>query len=379
MVQLKPKVTLKTKGEEAYVSIKQLVAALRWTAAVDLDLMAFYKAKDGRAGGVFSENYAGGTMGNLNSFPFIQLSGDEGVGATGGDNEETLRITKLDDLDELYICTINFTDASQKRGSRFRDYDAQVVVQDDKGESVAVPLDSVEPGTVAVIAKIDNSGIMGAKLVNENRVMDMATFKSTIPGANLLEISSKIVLKRKGDKVSIPIKDLQVTMSWTAAVDLDLHAYFKTKETAPSGKTGFVGKLLGAGSGKPGQEGHVYFVNRGNKNKYPWIYLDQDAGIGDVGGENEENLYFSNLEYMEHILIVANIYNKPNSNFASYDGRVTVKSSGRSFEVPLSEQAPGSYCIIAHVDCSENTAPMLINVNKTQRNEPGIRAFLTGR
>jgi len=46
--------------------------------------MAFYKTKDGRTGGVYSDNYAGGSLGDLNGFPYIELSGDEGVGAAGG-------------------------------------------------------------------------------------------------------------------------------------------------------------------------------------------------------------------------------------------------------------------------------------------------------
>ncbi|MBC6474777.1 MAG: hypothetical protein GDA48_19870 [Hormoscilla sp. GM102CHS1] len=115
MTEIKAKVTLIKKGEEAYVSVKQLMAKLKWTAAVDLDLMAFYKAKDGRVGAVFSENYSGGSMGSLNSFPFIQLSEDAGAGATGGAHEEILHITKLEDLAEVYICTIDFTGARQNR------------------------------------------------------------------------------------------------------------------------------------------------------------------------------------------------------------------------------------------------------------------------
>ncbi len=375
MAELKRKVTLKRKGEEAYVSIKQLMATLKWTTPVDLDLMAFYKTKDGRVGGIFSDNYAGGSMGSLNSFPFIQLSGDEGVGATGGENEESLRITKLDDMAELYICTINFTDASQGKGSTFSQYDAQVTVMDEKGEAVEVPLDSNQPGTVAVIAKVDNSGFMGAKLTNENRIMDMNEFQSTVPGANLLKLSSKIVLKKKGDQASIPIKDLHVTLSWTTAVDLDLHAYFKTKSDAPAAKVGLLKKMMGAGSGRSGEEGHVYFGDRGKRNGFPWIELDQDAGVGDEGGENEENLYFANLEYMEHILVVANIFNKPKANFASYDGKVIVKASGRTFEVPLTESKPGSYCIIAHVDNSKPSGPVLVNINEVQKNAPTIASF----
>jgi tellurite resistance protein TerA len=109
------------------------------------------------------------------------------------------------------------------------------------------------------------------------------------------------------------------------------------------------------------------------------IYLDKDAGIGDVGGTNEENLYFTDLQYMEHILIVANIYNKPNANFASYDGRVTLKADDRSFEVPLTATTGGSYCIIAHIDNSGPSGPVLVNVNKVQREKPTIGSFLHSR
>ncbi|MBO1350744.1 MAG: hypothetical protein EBE86_026725 [Hormoscilla sp. GUM202] len=375
MAELKAKVTLKQKGEAAYISVKQLLVTLKWTAAVDLDLMAFYKAKDGRVGAVFSENYAGGSLGSLNSFPFIQLSGDAGVGAVGGNNEETLRITKLDDLEQLYICTLNFTDAVYNRDVSFGNYDAYVVVVDEKSESIGVFLDSQDPGVVAVIAKIDNTDFMGPKLVNENHVMSLAMFKATIPGANLLQLTSKIVLKQKGDRAPIPVKNLRVTMKWKAAVDLDLHTYFQTKLTAPAGGNFFT-KLLGGGSGKPGDEGHVYYANRGSKKSFPWIYLDRDAGIGDRGGDNEENLYFTDLQYLEHILIVANIYNKPKANFASYDGKVIVKADYRSFEVPLTATTGGNNCIIAHVDNSRASGPVLVNVNKVQRHAPTVAEFL---
>lgn len=355
MAQIKAKVTLKKKGEEAYLAIQQLRVALKWTAAVDLDLMAFYKAKDGRVGGVFSDNYAGDSMGSLNAFPFIQLSEDAGVGATGGENEEVLLLTKLDELAEVYICALNFTDALQNRPQAFSSYDAYVEVRDDKGASIGVPLDSTQPGTVAVIAKIDNSGFMGAKLLNENRILDLPTFQATIPGANLLKLASKVVLKKKGEQAALPLKDLHVTLSWTAAVDLDLHAYYKPKKSGA---------------------GHVYFGNRGSQKSFPWIYLDQDAGVGDRGGANVENLYFVNLEQIDHILIAANIFNKPNANFASYDGLVTVQAAGRTVEVPLTESSPGSYCIIARVDNSKPSGPVLINVNQVQKNEPNIAAFL---
>lgn len=186
MVDLKAKIVLNKKGDEAYVSVKQLMVTLGWTASVDLDLMAFYQTKDNKEGGVFSDNYPGGDLGTLNEFPYIQLSGDEGVGATGGDNQEVLRITKLDDMAAVYICTLNYTDASQKKDTSFSAYDGGITVIDDKGGSIAVPLNSQEKGQVAVIAKIDNSSPMGAKLINENKIISLETFVSTIPGAKLL-------------------------------------------------------------------------------------------------------------------------------------------------------------------------------------------------
>jgi uncharacterized protein involved in tellurium resistance len=186
MAELKAKLTLKKKGESAYISIKQLMVTLKWTANVDLDLMAFYRTKDNTTGAVFSDNYPGGTLGSLNDFPFIALSGDEGVGAKGGDNEEVLRITRLDHISEVYICTLNYTDASQNINSSFSSYDGGVVVMDDKGESIAIPLNSPEKGSVALIAKIDNTNPMGPRLINENKIMDLAGFVQNIPSANLL-------------------------------------------------------------------------------------------------------------------------------------------------------------------------------------------------
>jgi hypothetical protein len=61
-----------------------------------------------------------------------------------------------------------------------------VVVTDDKGEQIEVPLNSTDRGHVAVIAKIDNTSPMGAKLINMNNIMDLGDFLGTVPGANLL-------------------------------------------------------------------------------------------------------------------------------------------------------------------------------------------------
>ncbi len=142
---------LKQKGTKADIgAFKQMKVSLTWSSAVDLDLMAFYRTGDGRTGGVYSDNYAGGILGDLNQFPFIELSGDEGVGAVGGDNSEEMRIVRLDDFEELYICALNFTDASSGTDKVFANYDAKVNVVTDRGESHTVVLDS-QRGSVRLL------------------------------------------------------------------------------------------------------------------------------------------------------------------------------------------------------------------------------------
>ncbi len=361
MVALKRKVSLKEKGEQAVVSVQRLQVSLKWTAEVDLDLMAFYKTKSGRLGGVYSAHYKGGTLGSLDAFPFIKLSGDAGVGATQGEKEETMQIAQLDEIEEVFICAINFTDAIAKRPSSFNKYDAGVDVIDDKNESVHVPLNSSEQGTVAVIAKLVRDGAE-AKMINENRIMDLATFQKEIPGAAELEVMSKITLATKGSTARLRGSKFHATLKWSKPVDLDLHCFYKKK----SG--GFFSKLFGA------ETGHVYFADRGSRGSSPYIFLDEDAGVGDKGGENEENIYFTRLDAIEHALIACNIFNKPNSNFAGYDGIVEVKIGEQEIVVPLMEDSLGSWCIIAHVDNSGREANV-ININKVQRSEPSISQF----
>lgn len=187
----------------------------------------------------------------------------------------------------------------------------------------------------------------------------------------MVQLKPKVVLKAKGESAYIPVRNLVATMTWTATVDLDLYAFYRAKKDIKP-KSGF----LGLGGVKPGQEGKIYYMSKGNLDKFPWMNLDQDAGVGDVGGQNEENLRIANLDEMEHVLIVANIFNKPNANFAGYDGRVTLKTGEQEIEVPLTATTGGSWCVIAHIDNSSPMGVRLININKVQRNQPKISEYV---
>ena len=90
---------LQKKGQEAQLgSIKQFLVTLKWTTAADFDLAALYEGKDGKIGMVYF-----GALGDLNTYPFMQLSGDEGVGDSGGENSEEMRVANIDDISNIWI------------------------------------------------------------------------------------------------------------------------------------------------------------------------------------------------------------------------------------------------------------------------------------
>lgn len=197
MIEIKRKVvTLKEKGEEGFIYVSlssegmlssgRLMINLNWTAKVDMDLMAFYRTNDGQAGGVFSDRYPGGSLGSVDHFPFIELSGDEGIGISTDENDEVIHIGRLDHLAELYIVTLNYTNAVENKLTSFKEYDGTAILLNDRGESAEIRLDSPDKGHIAVVCKIDNAGSMGAKLINLSEVMDLEEFVDTIPGATLL-------------------------------------------------------------------------------------------------------------------------------------------------------------------------------------------------
>lgn len=173
---------LKQKGEEANVGgFNQLMATMKWTTAADFDIAAVYESKDGKQGIIYF-----GEQGDLNAFPFMQLSGDEGVGDKGGDNEETLRITKLDDMKYVWIMCWDYGKIKEGGAARFKDSDVSLTVMDDKGTSHDVTLDTGDIGNVAILATIDNSSPIGAKLVNSSKA-------GTLKGLNKLDDLMEII------------------------------------------------------------------------------------------------------------------------------------------------------------------------------------------
>lgn len=165
---------LKQKGEQANVSgFAQLLVTMKWTNAADFDLAAVYEKKDGTPPGLVYF----GDKGNLNQFPFMQLSGDAGVGDKGGANEETMRITKLDGLSKVHIICWDYGKIKTGSAARFKDSDVSLYVVDDKGTTYNVNLDTGDMGNTTIIATIDNNNPIGAVLINTSKAGTLKELK----------------------------------------------------------------------------------------------------------------------------------------------------------------------------------------------------------
>ncbi len=145
------------------------------------------------------------------------------------------------------------------------------------------------------------------------------------------------------------------TLDWTHAIDLDLHAFYGLKT---------------------GEQGEVNSMEEGSLDSVPYIAIDDDMGVGDEGGKNQENLTLSRLDTLDSVIFVANIFRDDDDpeSFARYDGRVTVTTSLGELVVPLTSTAPGNWAVIAKL---ENTGQglRLVNVNKVTRQEPVLADF----
>jgi len=343
---------LKQKGESAAIgAFNQLKVSLIWTSAVDLDLMAFYKTKDGRTEGVYSDNYSGGNMGTLNSFPFMQLSGDAGVGATGGDNREEMQISKLDDIEELHVVAVNFTDASSGGANKvFADYDARVEVQTDRGENHVIKLDSHNPGSVAVLCKFTSS-FMGAQLANDSSVMNFDSFKSTVPGASSLKLMSKVTLKGKGDAQTIQLKQkgdgdsILINLNWKTSVDLDLGCFYELQ----GGTEKYCIDGLQFSRNRGGPRDRV--TRQGCFTQKPWIWHQGDDRTGAESAGEFIHINSQGYGDIKRVDIYAMIYEGV-ARWNQTDAVMTLKVPGSpDIIVEMGKQTSSAmYCLIANLE-----------------------------
>jgi uncharacterized protein involved in tellurium resistance len=168
------------------------------------------------------------------------------------------------------------------------------------------------------------------------------------------ELAPKYVLAPK-EEVSLPLTSLTITLQWMAPVDLDLMAFYSTKD----GKNGAVASDALANS--PGL---------GSTTTFPFIQLSGDAGIDEVEGAKQEVLTIAHIDpNVEKINIVAINYSDASRGqavtFSAYDGLVGVEDPNgvHSFGVPLSSITSGFVSHVATIDNTGST-PKLVRVDE---------------
>lgn len=187
-VKLKKKITLRRKQEEcAFTFTGKLKVKLFWSSSTDLDLCLFFKKKNGEVGGVFSNEYRGkrSDLGSLEKFPFMLHLGDNKEPAPGGEETEQINIASLADIEQAFICIVNYDAAIDQRDVTYADEGGRVELQSDSGDYLEVLADSKDEGHVYCVCSIKNNDGEYA-LKNESRVMDLATAFDDVPGFALI-------------------------------------------------------------------------------------------------------------------------------------------------------------------------------------------------
>jgi uncharacterized protein involved in tellurium resistance len=187
-VTLKPKVSLKRKGETApFTFNERMQIEMVWSSSTDLDLCLFWKTKDGKEGGVFSDGYNQNIkdLGSLDEFPFIKHSGDEKTPRPGGESNEQIKVKNIDALSELYVVVLNYDKAVDNLPVTFNQDSGHVEITTDTSDNLEVLVDSDESGHVYLVCKIENSG-SGKKVINERKVLSLGQAFAQIPGFKLI-------------------------------------------------------------------------------------------------------------------------------------------------------------------------------------------------
>jgi uncharacterized protein involved in tellurium resistance len=187
-VTLKPKVSLKRKGDSApFTFDDRFQIEMVWSSDTDLDLCLFWKTKDGKEGGVFSNEYNQNVkdLGSLDEFPFILHSGDEKTPRPGGESNEQIRVKNIDALSELYVCVLNYDAAIDNLAITFNEHSGRIEITTDTGDNLEVIADSTDSGHVYLVCKIENKD-GNKKVINEKRVLSLGQAFKEIPGFKLI-------------------------------------------------------------------------------------------------------------------------------------------------------------------------------------------------
>ena len=169
-VTLKKKITLKRKGEAADFTFDgKLKVKLFWSSPTDLDLCLFFRKKNGEVGHM----------------------GDNKEPAAGTEETEQINVANLNEIDEAYVCIVNYDAAVEEEDVTYAEEGGRVELQSDSGDYLEVVADSAEHGPIYCVCTIKNKdGVNSLKKsggdADHPEVMDLSTAFDKIPGFALI-------------------------------------------------------------------------------------------------------------------------------------------------------------------------------------------------
>jgi uncharacterized protein involved in tellurium resistance len=188
-IKIRPKIQIARKQKAGFSFNERIIVTLSWATVTDLDLCIFFKTKDGKESGVFSNEYRGrkSDLGFIDKFPFIKHSGDDKEPVPGAESSEEIKIAKLDDIESAYILIVNYTAAKDEESVTFAEHSGKVVLRSDNEDQsdLEINVDSNDEGQVYYVGKISKDGIAYV-LSNECKVMYLGDAFDEIPGFNLI-------------------------------------------------------------------------------------------------------------------------------------------------------------------------------------------------
>lgn len=188
MITLEKKIILRRKDEQTTLNFsRELKVKLLWKSKTDLDLCLFFVKRNGEVGGVFPDEYIVEKR-NLKSFeklPFmLHCNGYVNQSQVDGENIDQIRIFNFDEIDEAYICVINYDAVMSNVDKTFMN-DTHVIMDSDSNDFVDILVDSAEKGSICYVCSIKNENSKYV-LKNVSRLVNVEEAYNDIPGFSLI-------------------------------------------------------------------------------------------------------------------------------------------------------------------------------------------------
>lgn len=149
----------------------------------DIDLCVFYKNADNITGGVFNRSYKRDkeTEGSLTCFPYVCYIGEERPNNKYND-EEIIRISKINTLTELYIVAIDYFAAVNEQEPFSLPLFLDIEYEGLLPLSIKVNRKESEIGPICLIASIKKDTNDSIWVTNETRFYTLEKALEPIPG-----------------------------------------------------------------------------------------------------------------------------------------------------------------------------------------------------